>query len=81
MIKRFEVDFFTHVPNLLLKRKGDLKLEHTNTKGQLIRIRSMKCLQPYDMCLFDAWFLMEPTWNIEYETIFPTRTIPFLLFW
>jgi len=74
---QYELDVYTHVPKLLLQQRG-LDTNLFNHKGSVKPEEIHDILQQYDICVLTHGF--EGGYGkVEYETIFPTRTIPFLL--
>ncbi len=69
-------DLYTHVPEILLRNRGvDTKL--INIKGYINEDELVDVLQKYDIALLTHGF--EGGYSeVEYKTIFPTRTIPLL---
>jgi len=74
---KYSLSVYTHVPKLLLQKRGlDTSLfEH---KGSVAPDEIQKVLQDYDICVLTHGFT-GGYGEAEYKTIFPTRTIPFLL--
>lgn len=74
---KFSLSVYTHVPKLLLQQRGlDTSLfEH---KGSVAPEQIHEELQKYDICVLTHGFT-GGYGEVEYKTIFPTRTIPFLL--
>lgn len=74
---KFSLSVYTHVPKILLQKRGlDTSLfEH---KGSVAPEEIHQVLQSYDICVLTHGFT-GGYGKVEYETIFPTRTIPFLL--
>lgn len=74
---KFSLSIYTHVPKILLQKRGlDTSLfEH---KGAVAPEDIHDILQLYDICVLTHGFT-GGYGAVEYETIFPTRTIPFLL--
>lgn len=74
---RFSLSLYTHVPKLLLQKRGlDTRLiEH---QGFVAPDEVHEVLQQYDIAVLTHGFT-GGYGEIEYRTIFPTRTIPLLL--
>jgi glycosyltransferase involved in cell wall biosynthesis len=74
---KYSLSVYTHVPKLLLQKRGlDTSLfEH---KGSVAPEEIQSVLQDYDICVLTHGFT-GGYGEVEYKTIFPTRTIPFLL--
>jgi glycosyltransferase involved in cell wall biosynthesis len=74
---RFTLSLYTHVPKLLLQKRGlDTRLiEH---KGFVSPDQVHQILQHYDIAVLTHGFT-GGYGEVEYRTIFPTRTIPLLL--
>ncbi len=74
---KYSLSVYTHVPKMLLQQRGlDTSLfEH---KGSVAPEEIHSALQDYDICVLTHGFT-GGYGEIEYKTIFPTRTIPFLL--
>ena len=74
---RFSLSFYTHVPTLLLHKRGINTglIEH---KGFVTPDQVFNVLQDYDICVLTHGFT-GGYGEVEYKTIFPTRTIPLLL--
>jgi glycosyltransferase involved in cell wall biosynthesis len=73
----YKIFFYTSVPNFLLKMRG-IDVEYITNKGYIDDNKLLAELQQYDVCILTHGFGGGYT-EIEYRTIFPTRTIPFLL--
>jgi len=74
---KFTLSLYTHVPKLLLQNRG-LNTRHFEFKGSVNPDKIHQELQQYDICILTHGF--EGGYGeVEYQTIFPTRTIPFLL--
>jgi glycosyltransferase involved in cell wall biosynthesis len=74
---RFEMYFYTAVPNFLLKIRG-VDVDCIVNKGYISDNVLIDELKKYDVCMLTHGFTGGYT-DVEYKTIFPTRTIPFLL--
>lgn len=74
---RFSLSIYTHVPKLLLQQRG-LDTSQINYMGAVRPDEINVILQYYDICLLTHGF-KGGYGEVEYKTIFPTRTIPFLL--
>ena len=74
---KYSLSLFTHVPNLLLKSRG-LDTDAITNEGFVNPDEVHQKLQEYDICVLTHGF-KGGYGEIEYKTIFPTRTIPFLL--
>lgn len=74
---KYSLSVYTHVPKMLLQQRGlDTSLfEH---KGSVAPEEIQAALQDYDICVLTHGFT-GGYGEVEYQTIFPTRTIPFLL--
>jgi glycosyltransferase involved in cell wall biosynthesis len=74
---QFSLSVYTHVPKLLLQKRGldTFLFEH---KGSVAPEEIHDILQAYDICVLTHGFT-GGYGEVEYQTIFPTRTIPFLL--
>lgn len=74
---KYSLSVYTHVPKILLQKRGlDTSLfEH---KGSVAPEEIHEKLQDYDICVLTHGFT-GGYGEVEYKTIFPTRTIPFLL--
>jgi len=75
--KNYQLFFYTPVPNFLLKLRG-IDADHITNKGYIEDRYLVDELQKYDICILTHGFTGGYT-DVEYKTIFPTRTIPFLL--
>lgn len=74
---KYSLHLYTHVPNLLLRKRGlDPALIHH--EGFVTPEEVHDVLQDYDICVLTHGFV-GGYGEVEYQTIFPTRTIPFLL--
>lgn len=74
---RFSLSLYTHVPKMLLKMRG-LDVEAIDYKGFVDPDKVHSVLQNYDIMVLTHGFT-GGYGPIEYQTIFPTRTIPLLL--
>lgn len=74
---KYSLSLFTHVPNLLLKNRG-LDTDAITNEGFVNPNEVHQKLQDYDICVLTHGFT-GGYGEVEYKTIFPTRTIPFLL--
>ncbi|NND34356.1 MAG: glycosyltransferase [Saprospiraceae bacterium] len=74
---KYKLHLYTHVPALLLKRRG-LDPKYYQHCGSVSHDQIHGILQKYDICLLTHGFT-GGYGPIEYQTIFPTRTIPMLL--
>ncbi len=74
---KFSLSLYTHVPPLLLQQRG-LKTRLITHKGFVKPGDVLDALQAYDICVLTHGFT-GGYGPIEYQTIFPTRTIPLLL--
>lgn len=75
--KRYELSIYTHVPTLLMEKRG-LDTSAFNHMGQVPPDDVHQVLQQYDICILTHGFT-GGYGPVEYQTIFPTRTIPLLL--
>lgn len=75
--ERFSLSVYTHVPKILLQKRG-LDTSLFDYKGSVKPEEIHSILQDYDICVLTHGFT-GGYGEIEYQTIFPTRTIPFLL--
>lgn len=74
---KYHLSVYTHVPKLLLQQRG-LNTNLFTHKGSVNPEQIHAELQHYDICVLTHGF--EGGYGeIEYKTIFPTRTIPMLL--
>ncbi|MFY0591798.1 hypothetical protein [Roseivirga sp.] len=74
---KFTLSIYTHVPKLLLEKRG-MDPALFNYKGAVRPEEVNEVIQQYDVCVLTHGF--EGGYGeIEYQTIFPTRTIPLLL--
>lgn len=74
---RFSLSLFTRVPKLLLQKRG-LDMRNVEHKGFVGFDQVHSALQDYDIAVLTHGF-SGGYGDIEYRTIFPTRTIPLLL--
>lgn len=74
---RFSLSLYTHVPKVLLQRRG-LDPELYEHRGFIAPAAVHQALQAFDICVLTHGFTGSYG-AVEYRTIFPTRTIPFLL--
>ncbi len=74
---KYSLSVYTHVPKLLLRQRG-LDVNHINHMGLIDPKEVNKALQDFDICILTHGFKGDYG-EVEYKTIFPTRTIPFLL--
>lgn len=74
---KFSFHVYTHVPELLLRQRG-LDTSQINHHGSVSPEQIHEELQKYDLCVLTHGFT-GGYGEVEYQTIFPTRTIPFLL--
>lgn len=74
---RFSLSLFTHVPKVLLQRRG-LDPELYEHRGFITPSAVHQALQEFDICVLTHGF-SGGYGEVEYRTIFPTRTIPLLL--
>jgi glycosyltransferase involved in cell wall biosynthesis len=74
---RFELSFYTHVPKMLLQQRG-IDVTAIDYKGFINPDDVQEALSNYDICVLTHGF-SGGYGEVEYRTIFPTRTIPFLL--
>ena len=74
---RFSLSLYTHVPKVLLQQRG-LEPDLYEHRGFISPEEVHDALQAYDICVLTHGFV-GGYGEIEYRTIFPTRTIPFLL--
>ncbi len=74
---RYSLSLFTHVPKVLLKRRG-MTLSDIEYEGFVKPDEVHRILQHYDICVLTHGFT-GGYGDVEYQTIFPTRTIPLLL--
>ncbi|MEM1326063.1 MAG: hypothetical protein AAGI23_08925 [Bacteroidota bacterium] len=74
---KYELDIYTHVPKLLLQQRG-LDTVAINHRGFVTPDQVHTVLQQYDIAILTHGFT-GGYGEVEYQTIFPTRTIPLLL--
>jgi len=74
---KYSLSLFTHVPKVLLKKRG-LDPRSIEYEGFVDPDKVHQVLQHYDICILTHGFI-GGYGDIEYKTIFPTRTIPLLL--
>lgn len=74
---KYSLSLYTHVPTILLKNRG-LDTDGIVHKGLVSPDEVHERLQEYDICVLTHGFT-GGYGAIEYQTIFPTRTIPLLL--
>ncbi|MEO1516119.1 MAG: glycosyltransferase family 4 protein [Bacteroidota bacterium] len=74
---KYSLSLFTHVPKILLKKRG-LDTHSIEYEGFVSPDKVHSVLQHYDICVLTHGF-SGGYGEIEYKTIFPTRTIPLLL--
>ena len=74
---KYSLSLFTHVPRILLKKRG-LDPRSIDYEGFVDPDEVHDVLQNYDICILTHGF-SGGYGEIEYKTIFPTRTIPLLL--
>ena len=74
---KYSLSLFTHVPKVLLKKRG-LDPRSIEYEGFVDPDEVHQVLQHYDICVLTHGFT-GGYGEIEYKTIFPTRTIPLLL--
>lgn len=75
--EKCQLYFYTPVPNFLLKMRG-IDVDRIIYKGYVDDEKFKSELQQCDVCILTHGFTGGYT-DVEYKTIFPTRTIPFLL--
>lgn len=73
----YSLSVYTHVPKLLLQQRG-IDLTQINYMGSVSPDEIHGVLQDYDINVLTHGFA-GGYGEVEYKTIFPTRTIPFLL--
>lgn len=74
---KYELNLYTHVPKILLQQRG-IDTSAIHHRGFVRPEEVHAILQQYDICVLTHGF--EGGYGeVEYKTIFPTRTIPFLL--
>lgn len=74
---RYTLTLYTHVPKILLSQRG-LDTSAFEYKGSIGPDEIHSALQQYDICVLTHGFEGDYG-EVEYKTIFPTRTIPLLL--
>jgi hypothetical protein len=74
---RFSLSLYTHVPKILLARRG-LNPAYFEHMGSVAPDDVHAEIQKYDICVLTHGFEGDYG-EVEYKTIFPTRTIPLLL--
>lgn len=74
---KYSLSIYTHVPQVLLRKRG-LDTDTINYCGFVGPEELHEVLQQYDVGVLTHGFT-GGYGKIEYQTIFPTRTIPFLL--
>ncbi len=74
---KFDLHVYTHVPKLLMQQRG-LDTSALYHEGFVPPEEVHGKLQAYDICVLTHGFT-GGYGEVEYRTIFPTRTIPFLL--
>lgn len=74
---RFELNIYTHVPYLMLMNRG-LSFPKEWHKGYIPDGEYFSTIRSYDIIVLVHGFTGAYS-EVEYETIFPTRTIPYLL--
>jgi len=74
---KYDLHIYTHVPKLLLQQRG-IDTSSIHHEGFVRPEEVHEKLQAYDICVLTHGFTGDYG-EIEYRTIFPTRTIPFLL--
>ena len=74
---KYSLSLFTHVPKILLRKRG-MDVTNINYEGFVNPDEVHLVLQNYDICVLTHGFT-GGYGEIEYQTIFPTRTIPLLL--
>lgn len=74
---KYSLSVYTHVPKLLLRQRG-IDVDAIDHKGFISPDDIHEALQDYDICVLTHGFT-GGYGEVEYKTIFPTRTIPFLL--
>jgi hypothetical protein len=75
--RRFEINFYTDVPKVLLRRRG-IDLNKIRYRGYVEDTLLVEELRKYDIIVLTHGFSGDYG-DVEYRTIFPTRTIPMLL--
>jgi hypothetical protein len=74
---RFEINFYTDVPKVLLRRRG-IDVNKIKYRGYVEDVHLVDELRKYDIIVLTHGFSGDYG-DVEYRTIFPTRTIPMLL--
>ena len=74
---KYSLSLFTHVPKVLLRSRG-IDTDAIDYQGFVSPDEVHVKLQDYDICVLTHGFT-GGYGEVEYRTIFPTRTIPFLL--
>ncbi len=74
---KYSLSLFTHVPKVLLRKRG-MDLSGVEYEGFVNPEKVHEVLQEYDVCVLTHGFT-GGYGEVEYQTIFPTRTIPLLL--
>ncbi|MBL4707133.1 MAG: hypothetical protein JKY48_01660 [Flavobacteriales bacterium] len=74
---KYSLSVYTHVPKLLLQKRG-IDTSQINYMGSVSPDEIHGVLQDHDICVLTHGF-KGGYGEVEYQTIFPTRTIPFLL--
>lgn len=74
---KYSLSLFTHVPKVLLKKRG-LDMAGIEYEGFVDPDQVHQVLQRYDICVLTHGFT-GGYGEIEYQTIFPTRSIPLFL--
>lgn len=74
---RFSLSLYTHVPKVLLQQRG-LDPDLYEHRGFITPAAVHQALQEFDICVLTHGFTGSYG-EVEYRTIFPTRTIPLLL--
>jgi len=74
---KYSLSLYTHVPKVLLRNRG-IDVEAIDYQGFVSPDEVHQKLQDYDICVLTHGF-SGGYGAVEYKTIFPTRTIPFLL--
>ncbi|MEM8523587.1 MAG: hypothetical protein AAGG68_03030 [Bacteroidota bacterium] len=74
---KYELSLYTHVPKILLQQRG-IDTSAIHHCGFVRPEEVHDILQQYDICILTHGF-KGGYGEVEYKTIFPTRTLPFLL--
>lgn len=74
---KYTLSIYTHVPRLLLEKRG-MDPALFEYKGAVAPHEVHDVIQQYDICILTHGFT-GGYGEVEYQTIFPTRTIPLLL--